>query len=78
MARKGGHNLSWLSDWGVWRGTPLESVGDNHSPDPMYVRAAVGSRPPGAVRAGWRQIGVAWCGVWWCLAPTWQGECLLH
>ena len=37
MGRKGGHNLSWLSDWGVWRGTPLESVGDNHSPDPMYV-----------------------------------------
>ena len=35
---RGGHNLSWLSDWGVWRGTPLESVGDNHSPDPMYVR----------------------------------------
>ena len=22
----------------MWRGTPLEAVGDNHSPDPMYVR----------------------------------------
>ena len=38
MGRKGEHNLSWLSDWGVWHGTPLEAVGDNHSPDPMYVR----------------------------------------
>ena len=38
MGRRGGHILSWLSDWGVWRGTPLEAVGDNHSPDLMYVR----------------------------------------
>ena len=22
----------------MWRGTPLEAVGDNHSPDAMYVR----------------------------------------
>ena len=35
---EGGHNLSWLSDRGVWRGTSLEAVSDNHSPDPMYVR----------------------------------------
>ena len=35
---EGGHNLSWLSDLRVWRGTPLEAVSDNHSPDPMYVR----------------------------------------
>ena len=32
----------------------------------------------GAVSAEWWQIGMAWHGVWWCLAPTWQGECLLH
>ena len=22
----------------MWHGTPLEAVGDNHSPDPMHVR----------------------------------------
>ena len=30
--------LSWLSDWGVWCGTPLEVVGDNDSPAPIYVQ----------------------------------------
>ena len=26
------------SDWGVWHGTPLEVVGNKHSPAPIYVR----------------------------------------
>ena len=30
--------LPSVSDWGVWHGTPLEVVGDNHSPAPIYVR----------------------------------------
>ena len=30
--------LPSVSDWGVWCGTPLEVVGDNHSPAPIYVR----------------------------------------
>ena len=30
--------LPSVSDWGVWRGTPLEVVGDNHSPAPIYVQ----------------------------------------
>ena len=75
MGRKGGHSLSWLSDWGVWRRTPLESVGDNHSPDPMYVWQWDHAHLVLLGLVGGRQ---AWRGVWWCLAPTWQGECLLH
>ena len=38
IGEEGRHNLSWLSDWGMWRGMPLEAVGDNHSPYLMYVR----------------------------------------
>ena len=44
-----------ISDWGVWRGTPLEVVCNNHSPAPIYE----GYLP---------RTGV-YCGVWsatWC------------
>ena len=34
---EGGIFLPSVSDWEVWRGTPLEVVGDNHSPAPIYV-----------------------------------------
>ena len=33
-----GYILPSVSGWGVWRGMPLEAVGDNHSPAPIYVR----------------------------------------
>ena len=33
-----GYILPSVSDFGVWRGTPLEVVGDNHSPAPICVR----------------------------------------
>ena len=41
--------LPSVSDWGVWRGTPLEVVGDNHSPASIYVRQW--DIAPGAVSA---------------------------
>ena len=33
-----GHNLYFLSNWGVLRWSPLEADGDNYFPDLMYVR----------------------------------------
>ena len=49
---------SYISDWGVWRDTPLEVVCNNHSPGPIcggYLpRTGVYFGPccaPGAVRA---------------------------
>ena len=37
----GGEGGIFYLDWGVWRGTPLEVVGDNHSPAPIYVCSGI-------------------------------------
>ena len=43
-----GYIIPPILDWGVWRGTPLEVVCNNHSPAPIYG----GYLPPTCVYCG--------------------------
>ena len=66
-----GYILPPISDWGVWRGMPLEVVYNNHSPAPIYG----GYLPRTGVYCGARSVPgaiyvLAICIVG-CLAHTW-------
>ena len=66
--------LPSVSDWGVWRGTPLEVVGDNHSPAPIYVRQwdiVVLDRYLVLLVLAVLVIFLGYMCVLWCLTGTW-------
>ena len=65
--------LPSVSDWGVWRGIPLEVVGDNHSPAPIYVwqwNIVVLDRHLVLGVLAALGICVGYICVWWCLIGT--------
>ena len=67
--------LPSVSDWGVWLGTSLEVVGDNHSPAPIYVRQwdiVVLDRHLVLLVLAALGICVGYMCVWWCLTGTWS------
>ena len=72
--------LPSVSDWGLWRETPLEVVSDNHSPAPIYVRqwdiVVLNSHLVLLVLAA-LVICVGYMCVFWCLTGTWCCKCLM-
>ena len=65
----------------MWHGTPLEVVGDNHSPAPIYVRQwdiVVFDRHLVLLVLAALVICVSYMCVLWFLTGTCCCECLLH